>query len=281
MFNFIKKKKKGICFSGGGVKCFAHIGVIKALDENGIKFDMASGNSAGSIVGALYSLGVSPDEMLDYSLSMEVRDIINYKSIRNKLSFASPKEFLNSFKGINFSPAIDSENIEKFFMGIAGDKLFNETKIPFYAVSVDLKSGKLIVMDKGRLATAVRASSAIPGVFTPVITNEYHLVDGLVLNNMPADILKDKGADKVLSINLKAYSKIGTDSTKYFDMIFSTIDIMADRSLIPGIQASDLILNPYLEDTKLKMDENYIKQVYELGYKEAKAHMNEIVKMFK
>ena len=281
MFNFIKKKKKGICFSGGGVKGFAHIGVIKALDENGIKFDMASGNSAGSIVGALYSLGVSPDEMLDYSLSMEVRDIINYKSIRNKLSFASPKEFLNSFKGINFSPAIYSENIEKFFMGIAGDKLFNETKIPFYAVSVDLKSGKLIVMDKGRLATAVRASSAIPGVFTPVITNEYHLVDGLVLNNMPADILKDKGADKVLSINLKAYSKIGTDSTKYFDMIFSTIDIMADRSLIPGIQASDLILNPYLEDTKLKMDENYIKQVYELGYKEAKAHMNEIVKMFK
>lgn len=281
MFSFIKKKKKGICFSGGGVKGFAHIGVIKALEENGIKFDMASGNSAGSIVGALYSLGISADEMLDYSLSMEVRDIINYKSIRSKLSFASPKEFLNSFKGINFSPAIDSENIEKFFMGIAGDKLFNETKIPFYAVSVDLKSGKLIVMDKGRLATAVRASSAIPGVFTPVITNEYHLVDGLVLNNMPADILKDKGADKVLSINLKAYSKIGTDSTKYFDMIFSTIDIMADRSLISGIQASDLILNPYLEDTKLKMDENYIKQVYELGYKEANAHMNEIVKMFK
>ena len=56
---------------------------------------------------------------------------------------------------------------------------------------------------------------------------------------------------------------------------------MADRSLIPGILASDLILNPYLEDTKLKMDENYIKQVYELGYKEANAHMNEIVKMFK
>ncbi len=281
MFNFIKKKKKGICFSGGGVKGFAHIGVIKALEENGIKFDMASGNSAGSIVGALYSLGVSADEMLDYSLSMEVRDIINYRSLRSKLSFASPKEFLNSFKGLNFSPAIDSENIEKFFMGIAGDKLFNETKIPFYAVSVDLKSGKLIVMNKGRLATAVRASSAIPGVFTPVITNEYHLVDGLVLNNMPADILKEKGADKVLSINLKAYSKIGTDSTKYFDMIFSTIDIMAARSLIPGIEASDLILNPYLEDTKVKMDENYIKQIYNLGYNEAKSHMNEIIKMFK
>lgn len=281
MFNFIKKKKKGICFSGGGVKGFAHIGVIKALEENGIKFDMASGNSAGSIVGALYSLGLSADEMLDYSLSMEVRDIINYRSLRSKLSFASPKEFLNSFKGLNFSPAIDSENIEKFFMGIAGDKLFNETKIPFYAVSVDLKSGKLIVMDKGRLATAVRASSAIPGVFTPVITNEYHLVDGLVLNNMPADILKEKGADKVLSINLKAYSKIGTDSTKYFDMIFSTIDIMAARSLIPGIEASDLILNPYLEDTKVKMDENYIKQIYNLGYNEAKSHMNEIIKMFK
>lgn len=281
MFNFIKKKKKGICFSGGGVKGFAHIGVIKALEENGIKFDMASGNSAGSIVGALYSLGVSADEMLDYSLSMEVRDIINYKSLRSKLSFASPKEFLNSFKGLNFSPAIDSENIEKFFMGIAGDKLFNETKIPFYAVSVDLKSGKLIVMNKGRLATAVRASSAIPGVFTPVVTNEYHLVDGLVLNNMPADILKEKGADKVLSINLKAYSKIGTDSTKYFDMIFSTIDIMAARSLIPGIEASDLILNPYLEDTKVKMDENYIKQIYDLGYNEAKSHMNEIIKMFK
>ncbi len=281
MFNFIKKKKKGICFSGGGVKGFAHIGVIKALEENGIKFDMASGNSAGSIVGALYSLGLSADEMLDYSLSMEVRDIINYRSLRSKLSFASPKEFLNSFKGLNFSPAIDSENIEKFFMGIAGDKLFNETKIPFYAVSVDLKSGKLIVMNKGRLATAVRASSAIPGVFTPVITNEYHLVDGLVLNNMPADILKEKGADKVLSINLKAYSKIGTDSTKYFDMIFSTIDIMAARSLIPGIEASDLILNPYLEDTKVKMDENYIKQIYNLGYNEAKSHMNEIIKMFK
>ncbi|WP_290776154.1 patatin-like phospholipase family protein [Anaerofustis sp.] len=281
MFNFIKKKKKGICFSGGGIKGFAHIGVIKALEENGIKFDMVSGNSAGSIVGALYALGVSADEMLDYSLSMEVRDIINYKSVRNKLSFESPKEFLNSFKGLSFSPSIDSKNIEDFFIGIGGDKLFNETLIPFYVVSVDLKSGGLVVMDKGRLATAVRASSAIPGVFTPVVSDKYTLVDGLVLNNMPADILKDKGCDKVLSVNLKAYSKIGTDSTKYFDMIFATMDIMAARSLIKGIESSDLILNPYLEDTKVKLDENYIKQVYDFGYKEAVSHMNEIVKMFK
>ena len=280
MFNFIKKKKRGICFSGGGVKGFAHIGVIKALEENGIKFDMASGNSAGSIVGALYALGIGADEMLDYSLSMEVRDIINYKSVRNKLSFDSAKDLINSFKGITLSPAIDSENIEKLFLGIGGDKLFNDTLIPFYAVSTDLKSGKLVVMDKGRLATAVRASSAIPGVFTPVVSDKYTLVDGLVLNNMPADILKDKGADKVLSINLKKYSKIGTDSTKYFDMLFATIDIMADRSLYDGINASDLVINPYLEDTKLTLDDNYIKQVYDFGYKEAMTNMDKIVKMF-
>lgn len=280
MFVFFNKKK-GICFSGGGIKGFAHIGVIKALEENNIKFDMVSGNSAGSIVGALYALGFSADEMLDYALKMETKDILNYKSLKSRLNFESAKDLINSLKDLNFSLMIDSKNIEDFFRKIAGDKSFEETKIPFYAVSVDLKSGKLIVHNTGKLSTAVRASCSIPGVFTPVVSGNYHLVDGLVLNNMPADILKKHGAKKVLSINLKAYSQIGTESLKFFDIIFASMDIMSNRSLNDGIDASDLVLNPHIEERKIKLDKNYIKKIYDLGYKEANLHMKEIKDMFK
>lgn len=282
---FPKKNKKGICFSGGGIKGFAHIGVIKALEENNITFDMVSGNSAGSIVGACYALGISANEMLNYCLNLKIGDIVNYKKRKNSLSdidFDSPRDAINSIKNLNFSPAINSENIQDFFVKLAGDKSFSDTKIPFYAVCTDLRSGKEVLLSEGKLGIAVRASSAIPGVFTPVITKDMTMVDGMLVNNMPANILREKGMNRVLSVNLKEFSKPGTDSVKYFDMLMASIDIMAAQTIKIGKDNSDLVICPYLNEKLFpnSKDSNFVKYVYNLGYEEAIKNMDKIKKLF-
>ena len=176
-------EKSGLCLSGGGVKGFAHIGVLKALEENNITFDAVSGNSAGSLVGAAYALGYSSDEILEFCKNQKLTDILGYSSISKK--YADVKQGENAVNMIkNFNPAINSEIIENFLLALIGDKGFDDMKIPFYCVAVNLKDGREIVFEDGELGKCCRASCSIPGVFTPVEYNDMILVDGMVSNNM-------------------------------------------------------------------------------------------------
>lgn len=188
MDNQEKEPKIGIALGGGGAKGAAHVGVLKMLEKHGIKISAVSGASAGSIVGAGYALGLSPDDILKLSEKFNNRKFLRVSN------FHLFEESL-----------IKSKDIEKVIKDIVGEKTFEETKIPFQAVMVDLESGEEVVVKTGKLWEALRASSAIPGIFSPYFLNGRYLVDGGLLNNVPVNVLRQSNnIDIIIGVEMES-----------------------------------------------------------------------------
>lgn len=175
-------KKVGLALSGGAVLGIAHVGVIKVLEENKIPIDMIAGTSAGSLAGAFLAAGISSDRMFEMVQSL------NWGKI-SKLTV--PKMGL-----------LNGKLLARFIDSVLGKIDIHELKKPFSAVTVDLTSGKQVILSDGPVSEAVRASCAIPGVFTPVTRGNQVLVDGGVLNFLPADVVRQMGADYIIAVKV-------------------------------------------------------------------------------
>lgn len=247
------KYKIGLALSGGGTRGFAHIGALKAFDEAGIKFSCVAGTSAGSIVGAMYCAEIP------------WQDIIAEAKLVNK------KDLLNK----PYVVGSNSENIAKMAERLLGDVTFEQLKIPFKAVAVDISTGKEVILDSGRVATAVSASSAVPVLFSPVKLDDMVLVDGGLLNNMPADVCRQMGADVVISVDLNHNRGKGTTSGKLLDTILATWTITMKSSVLKGQLNSDVIITPELSEYKNTSLKNG-DEMFEEGYRAAMEKMPEI-----
>ena len=218
------RPKVGIVLGGGGAKGAAHIGVLKYIEEMGIPIDYVAGTSMGSIIGGLYAVGYSPDELavlianmnwseyvgnsMDRStMSPEMRKrnstmLVNipfgsgsfWKSERKSLTSYLPSAYVNNTALINL--------FNDLCVGYQEDTDFNELPIPFACVATDIATGEEVVIRHGSVPTAMRASMAIPGVFSPVLMNHKVLVDGGLVNNFPADVLKKMGADIIIGVEI-------------------------------------------------------------------------------
>ena len=178
---YFRKPKIAIAFGGGGARGFAHIGVIKALEEYGVKFDYVTGTSAGSIVGAAYAAGLSYKEIYDIAKNIKTKDVKSSK--------------------ILFMPS-KTEGIENIMKNALGDINIEDLKIPFSAVAVDIKSTNQIVISKGNLAKAVAGSSCVPMVFQPVEFEDFLLCDGGLQDSIPADVPRYFGYDYVVAVDV-------------------------------------------------------------------------------
>ncbi len=204
------RPKIGLALSGGGAKGLAHIGILKAIDSAGLKIDYITGTSMGAVIGSLYAIGYSANQIeamsrkIDWdillsnqlslrSLSMEEKDeygkyAIELPYINNKLKLPG---------GI-----IDGQELRfkfsELYYPVQRIKDFNKFSIPFKCIASDISNGQAIVFDKGDIVTAVRASMTIPSLFTPVDYNGYRLVDGGLVRNFPVTDVKDMGADIVI-----------------------------------------------------------------------------------
>ena len=178
---FFKKKKLGLVLSGGGARGYAHIGILKVLDELKIKPDYIAGTSMGAIIGAAYALGMSASE-----IEKKADELKLYKYLDPTI----PK------KGL-----IKGDKILKLFEEIYQNKNFDETKIPLFVNAVDVETGKELIFSEGSIAIAVRASMSIPGIFNPINVNDYILVDGGLTNNIPLSLIKDK-CDIIITSNV-------------------------------------------------------------------------------
>lgn len=176
------KKKIGLALSGGAVLGIAHLGAIKVLEENEIPIDIIAGTSAGSLVGAFLSAGYSSDQLLEMAQSLTWEKI-------GKITI--PKMGL-----------LNSKALEKFIDEELGRIDIQSLPKQYAAVGVDLAAGEEIIFRQGPVSEAVRASCAIPGVFTPLIKNDKIIVDGGVLNFVPTDVVRQMGAEYVISIKL-------------------------------------------------------------------------------
>lgn len=204
------KPKVALVLGGGGAKGYAHLPTLEAMDSLGIKPDLIVGTSIGSIVGALYALGYSGKDILAKTKNINWNQMMGGKVELSQVGVEEKKEFgrypavfalgNKIINGNNY--LINDQKIMEFFnelcFGAGNIRNFDDLPIPFRAVTTDILNGKEVVLDKGNLAMAIRASMSIPGVFEPVSYNNTLLIDGGILNNFPADIAKSMGADIII-----------------------------------------------------------------------------------
>lgn len=175
-----RKPKIGLVLGGGGAAGMAHIGVLKAMEAEGIHPDFIVGSSSGALIGALYASGV------DVTLMERLGRLISWKDL-------SP---LTIPRMMGLIPA---ENIKKLYLKYATCHSFKELKIPMAVVMTDLKAGERVVVQDGDLADAIQGSCSIPGIFTPTVQGDRLYVDGGILCNVPVDVARMMGADLVIA----------------------------------------------------------------------------------
>lgn len=253
------KAKIGIAFGGGGARGFTHLGVIKALEEHGLKFDCIAGTSVGSIVGSFWATGRSYKELYDIAKEINKKDIKT-----NVIPFVPSK----------------TDGIQQIIKENMGDINIEELKTPFTAVAVDLKSTKEVCISKGNLAKAVAGSCAVPGIFVPVEFEDMLLADGGLQNTIPADVLRIMGCDYVIAVDCNKSRLYGTDSAKVFDVISCSIRILMKSNSIKGYLESDLVIGPETKRFKSTKIEG-MDEMIEEGYKETIDMMPKIRALFK
>lgn len=211
-----RRPRIGIALGGGGARGAAHVGVLQILEELNVPIDYVSGTSMGSIVGALYAIGLSPDKIEQAMLAVDWDDLFSdrpervkrtYRRKQDDTSFFLPVEFGIKGKGLVFSSGIIAGQKLGFafpnpYLYLGGWNGFDNLAYPYRPVATDLSTGEMVVMDRGNLLKAVRASMSIPGVFPPVEWNGKYLVDGYLARNLPVDVVRDMGADIVIAVDV-------------------------------------------------------------------------------
>ena len=245
--------KIGLALAGGGVRGAAHIGAIKALQENGINIDAVGGTSAGSIVAALYAMGYTTDEMIK---------IFNYFS--KSVMAISPKDILNGMRevrGIRLGGITSSHNIELAIEEAAKlkeIKYIKDIKMPITIPTTDLLSDREIIFTNCEglqgeeyihdieIGKAVRASSTFPGMYSPFEYKGYQFVDGGIFDNLPTIETKKLGVDKVISIRFKLKSP--RKQKTIYNIAMQSLDLMTENLIRESIKASDYSIEIDLRD---------------------------------
>lgn len=179
--------KIGLALGGGGARGLAHIGVLKVLEGEHIPINCIAGTSMGGVVGAFYAAGVTLAEM--------EREVLRISRRRELVKLLDV--------GVTQGAALKGERVYRYIAGKLGAQLtFADLSIPLAVVTVDLYSGREVVLTSGRVVDAVRATISVPGVFVPVEHEPYRLVDGGLLNNVPVDVARQLGAQVVIAVDV-------------------------------------------------------------------------------
>lgn len=225
--------KVGLALGGGAARGFAHIGVIKALEAQGIVPDIVVGTSAGSLVGALYAAGNNGFALHKLALEMDEAAISDWSvPLFAKATGVLKGEALQNY----VNKAVNNVPLEKL-------------KMSFGAVATDLKSGEPILFQRGNTGAAVRASSAVPGVFQPVRIGERSFVDGGLVSPVPVRFAREMGADFVIAVNISAQPDAQPASST-LEMLLQTFAIMGQSINAYELKEADVVIQPRLGTMK-------------------------------
>jgi NTE family protein len=249
----------GLALSGGGAKGFAHIGVLKVLEEEGISVDLITGTSMGSVVGALYSMGYSAKELEYIATHLDwgelIGDTVQRRNIlmrdrneydRYQASFNIRKMSLVIPSGLIKGQALLSELTALSIPYHSADD-YSMLPIPFKCIATDIVTGKAVAMDRGFLPVSVRASMAIPSFFTPVDGGAQLLVDGMIANNFPVSDVKRMGADLVIGVDVgqPLYRKEELDS--FGKIMEQSLSFLGDISTQKQRANCDVLILPDIQ----------------------------------
>lgn len=239
--------KVALVLGGGSAKGFAHIGAIRILEQEKIPIHMIVGTSAGSLIGGIYASNPDSFQLEWAAYKIDKNDILDISIVYSKIG------------------PVQGAKLEAFVDQAAKVKKIEDTKIPFYPIATDLNTGETIILEKGSLAKAIRASSAIPGIFVPVVFGNRTLVDGGVTNNIACDVARQKGANIVIAVNLQKDVK-DTDITTVFDIIGQSLNIMMHENSKTKLQYADVVIEPDTKGVSL-FDFTQKKRLIEEGMK--------------
>src|SRR3990167_4506655 len=220
-----KAPRVALVLGGGAARGFSHVGVIRVLEREKIPIDLIVGTSVGSLVGAIYADKKNSFELEWTAFSLEERDLFDY-------TFISPTQGF-----------VRGERLEEFVLKKVSARELQQLKIPLTVVATDIQSGEMAILQTGSVARAVRASSAIPGIFIPVRYQGRLLVDGGVLNNVPVDVARKMGAQVVIAVNLDGGRK-ATQVNNIFDAIVQSLHLMAIESTAARLREADVVIQP-------------------------------------
>lgn len=296
------RPKIGLALGGGGAKGAAEVGVLKVLEEAGIHVDYIAGTSIGSIVGGLYASGYSAKEL---ETMFQTQEWISLLTDRKASLSNEPYTTIDGVTYIFGFPVID-RNIGGFGMmrggkieqvldsmaSVRGCKDFESLRIPFRCVAADIRTAKEIVLSKGNISKAMRASMAIPGIFKPVKRDDYMLVDGGMLNNLPVDVCRAMGADIVIAVDLQQNEQLPrkkTDVSAFsgiaslfgfggiLEWITNRPDILKYRE---NCKLADIYIHPYLPDVDASSFGNKnAARMIRAGEEAAKRHWEALLKL--
>ncbi|MDE6075578.1 MAG: patatin-like phospholipase family protein [Clostridia bacterium] len=261
-------KKIGLALGSGGSRGVAHIGVIKALEEEGIRPDYIVGCSMGSVVGAAYAKGLTVDEMFEAVSKIKALQLIDITAI--------PLTRLALLRG---------NKMFNLLANTLGDVTFDQLKIPFRCIASDLYSGRIVTLSEGNVTQAVKASSSIPGVFPPVKLDGKLLVDGGVLCRVPTEQVKEMGADVVIAVDVLDNAKEPVTEVKNIvAMVVRVFDMMDHnrnemQKTITGCK-DEVWVVPEIKGMVQYEIKNF-DRAYEEGYAATKAKMQEIKELIK
>jgi NTE family protein len=251
--------KIALVLGGGAARGFAHVGVIRALEQEKIPIQMIVGTSVGSLIGALYAADPNSLNLEWLAFSIEKEDIFDYSVVYSKMG------------------PVQGDRLEKFVQTKAKVKNLEQMKIPFFPVATDLNTGQTWVFEKGSVARAVRASASIPGIFQPVEINGRTYVDGGVTDNLPVDIARAKGADIVIAVNIQ--KKIDNPQiNSLIDVILQSINIMGRELVLYKCRQYDVLIEPSVGEVGLT-DFSQKKRLMEAGMQAARQALPKIRKL--
>jgi NTE family protein len=238
----------GIALGGGAVLGAAHIGVLEALEERGIKPEFISGTSIGAFVGSLYAFGLSVEKLEEIALELDWLDITSFKF--SKLGL------------------LGNDRIGKLIIDNLGKKRIEDSKIKLAIVATDITNGDKVVLTEGPLFRAVMASTCLPGIFVPVEWGDKLLVDGLLSENVPVSPLRDMGAEDVIAVDLTTKRNFKRPED-IIDVLSNTFDIGLNNMIIEQLEDERTIMIQPKLSAYNKADTRKTKDLIVEGYEEA------------
>lgn len=278
--------KIGMVFSGGGAKCLSQIGALRVIEESGLQIDYVSGTSMGAIIGALYSMGYSVDEIEAYMKKVDWDALLQNDIPRNRLTYFDRKaedRYLLTFPIVNNRPQLPSGiNYAQYILKQLSYltqksyqyKDFSEFPIPFLCVATNLENGEMEIFEDGRLIDALRASSAFPSLFTPYLLNDKLYVDGGVTNNFPATPLKAKGMEYIIGVDVQDFLYTKEELTSVVRILEQTSSFIKANEYVKQLDSIDLLITPRIPEAGLTTFELF-DTIVSRGEQAARLHIDQ------
>ena len=288
--------KIGLVLSGGAARGLAHIGVLKALEEQGIHVDAIAGTSMGAVIGGLYAAGYKVDEIERIAKEMDWQQVLSDQPPRKDVPFRrkqDDRDFLIkqqlSFRddgtlGLPIG-VIQGQNLsmllESLLVHTSETRDFDKLAIPFRAVATDIVTGEKVVFSKGHLPRAIRASMSIPAVFAPVDVDGRLLVDGGMVDNIPIDVARSMGVDRVIAVDIGTPLLKRKELTTVVDVLNQSTTLMTrnnSEAQLATLTSKDILVEPPLA-AYTGADFGSVNELIDAGYRATQALSSRLVSL--